>query len=369
MAARAAAAGAQAGRRPERDGRFARGRSSDSLGGDRPGLGPHPAGKSDEGESVRQVGSVASEREANLFADYLLAQKIPTKILTTKDGRREIWIQNEDQVPRASEEFRAFVEAPDDPRYHESREVAREVRRAREKAEKEHARNTRDLRDRWEGPSWRRYPLTVGLMVTSVAVSVLTNFGREDLGKFDMHNPGAPSLERRLLFSDYDVVLELRGFFPEPRLVGHGFADILHGQVWRLVTPIFLHFGIWHLVFNMSALRYFGGLIEMRKGTGRLATLVLVSAVASNVGECLIELQSRDVVLFGGMSGVAYALFGYLWMKGWAHPEEGLGVNDNTVIMMIVWFLLCFTKMLGPVANAAHGVGLALGMGLGLSRF
>ncbi|HEY2159378.1 MAG TPA: rhomboid family intramembrane serine protease [Isosphaeraceae bacterium] len=318
---------------------------------------------------MRQVGSVASEREANLFADYLLAQKIPTKILPTKDGRREIWVQNEDHVPRASEEFRAFVEAPDDPRYRDSREVAREVRRAREKAEKDHARNTRDLRDRWEGPSWRRYPLTVGLIVVSVAVSVMTNFGRDRLAGLDAESLNKPTLFRSLVFSDYTIRWEAKGFFPEPVREGHGFADILHGQVWRLVTPIFLHFSIWHLVFNMSALRYFGGLIETRKGTLKLAILVLVSAVASNVGECLIELQSRDVVLFGGMSGVAYALFGYLWMKGWAHPEEGLGVNDNTVVMMIVWFLLCFTKVLGPVANAAHGVGLAVGMAFGLTRF
>jgi GlpG protein len=124
-----------------------------------------------------------------------------------------------------------------------------------------------------------------------------------------------------------------------------------------------------HLFFNMMALRYFGGLIELRKGTWRLLALVLISAIASNVGECLIELQSRDVVAFGGMSGVGYALFGYLWMKGWSHPDEGLGVNDNTVVTMIVWFLLCFTGALGPIANAAHGVGLVVGMFFGLTRF
>ncbi len=96
---------------------------------------------------------------------------------------------------------------------------------------------------------------------------------------------------------------------------------------------------------------------------------MLVSAIASNVGECLIELQSRDVVWFGGMSGVGYALFGYLWMKGCAHPEEHLWVNYNTDVKMVVWFLLCFTGMLGPIANAAHGVGLVVGMIFGLTRF
>lgn len=318
---------------------------------------------------MRQIGTVASEREAQVFADYLLAQKIPNKVLATKDGGYAIWVQNEDQVPRAAEEFRAFGEAPNDPRYRAARDAAREVRRAAEKAEKDHQKNTRDLRERWEGSGWRKYPLTMALIVASVVVGLLTNFGREDFSKFNIHDPKTPSVERTLLFSDYDVVLEPKGFFLEPRLVGHGFDDIRRGQVWRLVTPIFLHFGIAHLFFNMMALRYFGGLIELRRGTWRLLALVLVSAIASNVGECLIELQSRDVVAFGGMSGVGYALFGYLWMKGWSRPGEGLGVNDNTVVTMIVWFLLCFTGALGPIANAAHGVGLVVGMAFGLTRF
>lgn len=318
---------------------------------------------------MRQVGSVASEREATDFADYLLAQKIPTKILTTKDGRREIWVQNEDQVARAAEEFRAFVAAPDDPRYRASRDAAREVRRSAEKAEKEHARNTRDLRERWEGSSWRKYPLTMALIVASIVVTVLTNFGRNRVQGYDAESLSKPTLYRMVLFSDFSIRVEFKGFVPELALVGHGFDDIRRGQVWRLITPIFLHLDVWHLVCNMAALRYFGGLIELRRGTLRLLILVLVSAIASNVGECLIELQSRDVVAFGGMSGVGYALFGYLWMKGWSHPEERLGVNDNTVLVMILWFFLCFTGLIGPVANAAHGVGLAIGMAFGLTRF
>jgi GlpG protein len=174
---------------------------------------------------------------------------------------------------------------------------------------------------------------------------------------------------RLLSFSDYTVGIDL---FPtmQVRLDGHGFADILRGQVWRLVTPIFLHFGPWHLLFNMGALRYFGGQIERGRGTRKLLALALVSAVVANVCECLVELQSREVATFGGMSGVCYALFGYLWMKGWAHPEEGLGVNDNTVVMMMVWFLLGFLQVLHvPIANAEHGAGLVVGMLFGLSRF
>jgi GlpG protein len=316
---------------------------------------------------VRQIGTVATEREAKVFEDYLLAQGIKTKILTNRDGGWEVWVQEEDQVPRAAEEFRGFAAAPDDPRYLSARDAARQARRADAKAEREHRKNTRDIRERWEGPAWRRYPLTLGLIVASVAVSLLTNFGRDEFAGKDLDSLNKPTLVRRLQFSDFTVKFDLTP--PFLRREGHGFDDIRRGQVWRLVTPIFLHFNVMHLLFNMSALRYFGGLIELRRGIWRLLVLVLVTAIASNIGEAFFELQSRDVVSFGGMSGVVYALFGYLWMKGVSRPDEGMGVNQNTVLIMVVWFVLCLTGAFGPIANAAHGVGLVVGMAFGLTRF
>ena len=71
-----------------------------------------------------------------------------------------------------------------------------------------------------------------------------------------------------------------------------GIEDIVHGEVWRLVTPIFIHFGPLHLLFNMWAMAALGSLIEYRRGTATLALLVLLSAVVSNLGEYLYEVNS-----------------------------------------------------------------------------
>ena len=84
--------------------------------------------------------------------------------------------------------------------------------------------------------------------------------------------------------------------------VSHGFSDIMKGQVWRLISPIFLHFGVAHLVCNMLGLRIFGSAIEYRKGWRKLLILVVVSGVISNVAQFLAELQSEQVHPFGGMS-------------------------------------------------------------------
>jgi GlpG protein len=62
------------------------------------------------------------------------------------------------------------------------------------------------------------------------------------------------------------------------------------------------------------------------------------------------------------MSGVVYALFGYVWMKGRFEPHLQMGVMPQTVTIMLVWLVACMTGLLGPIANAAHVAGLAAGL-------
>jgi rhomboid protease GluP len=45
------------------------------------------------------------------------------------------------------------------------------------------------------------------------------------------------------------------------------------GEVWRFVTPIFIHIGLLHLFFNSYALRMVGAQVEKLYGTARLLTL------------------------------------------------------------------------------------------------
>jgi GlpG protein len=145
---------------------------------------------------------------------------------------------------------------------------------------------------------------------------------------------------------------------------------IVRGEVWRLVTPIFLHFSGIHLVFNMWALAAIGTLIEYRRGTLVLGVLVLLSAIASNVGQYIYLLEvNRPQVLFGGMSGVVYALFGYVWMKGRHEPEQGMILHPSSVQTMLFWLVLCMTGLVGNIANAAHVIGLVVGILIGLARY
>jgi GlpG protein len=124
-----------------------------------------------------------------------------------------------------------------------------------------------------------------------------------------------------------------------------------------------------HIVFNLLWLRILGAMIEVRRGTLRLAILVLVGASASNYGQYMWMDRMGDPGPFWGMSGVVYALFGYIWLKGLYQPEQRLGIDQNNVNIMLLWLVLCMTGVLGPIANAAHVVGLVVGIAFGLMGF
>jgi GlpG protein len=89
----------------------------------------------------------------------------------------------------------------------------------------------------------------------------------------------------------------------------------------------------------------------------------------SNLGQYLWYVNTIEHVrLFGGMSGVAYALFGYIWMKGEHEPEQGMILHPSTIQFMLFWLVICMLGMVGNIANAAHVVGLAAGVACGLAR-
>jgi GlpG protein len=69
--------------------------------------------------------------------------------------------------------------------------------------------------------------------------------------------------------------------------------------------------------------------------------------------------------VFGGMSGVIYGLLGYVWIRGKFDPASGLYLHSYNVMMMLIWFFACLFNLIPNVANAAHAVGLVVGMAWG----
>lgn len=178
-------------------------------------------------------------------------------------------------------------------------------------------------------------PLTTVVLLICVVLALATNFG-----------------QNRALIAPFLLTL----------IPGGGLLEVRHGEVWRLVTPIFLHFGQLHIIFNGAAFWSVAGALEQRRGTPELGMLVLLFAMVSN----LAEYSWSGHGFFGGLSGVLFGLLGYLWIQGRLNPRFGLMLPNPVVGMLLIWFALCWVGIIPYVANMAHTGGLVAGLGVGL---
>lgn len=137
--------------------------------------------------------------------------------------------------------------------------------------------------------------------------------------------------------------------------------QVFGGEVFRLVTPVFLHFGLMHILFNMMWLNGLGRIFEYQQGIKRYAYFFIFCAIFPNLAQYLVQGP-----YFGGMSGVVYALLGYLWMYKRFHPISEFALPKADIVLMIGWFFLCLSGFIGHIANMAHAVGLGLGMLYGI---
>jgi GlpG protein len=275
---------------------------------------------------MRQAGTIATKQDADRFANYLLSLGITSKV-EPADGQWAVWIHDENEIPRSKHELEQFQLRPNDERYKDAEHTARQTRREAAEKKRQAQRNFIDMRNEWASP-WRRRPVTMVMIIFSVLVY---------LGLFNL-------TQAELLISTSDSLDKV--------------AD--DGEVWRLVTPIFLHFGLLHILFNMYWLYELGSMIERRIGSILYLLLILAIAVPSNYLQFVATGPA-----FGGMSGVVFGLFGYAWVRGRTDPACGLYLRPDIAFWMIGWFALCLTPLIPNIANWAHGVGLAVGGALG----
>src|SRR5262245_51663709 len=108
---------------------------------------------------MRRIGTLSIEREARALSDYLYTLKIDNRA-SGHDGAWEIWSLNEDQLERGRQELAAFQAAPNDPKYAAAAGTARAEREAEIEAVVAAAKQTINLRERWERPVWQQIPVT-----------------------------------------------------------------------------------------------------------------------------------------------------------------------------------------------------------------
>lgn len=134
-------------------------------------------------------------------------------------------------------------------------------------------------------------------------------------------------------------------------------------SVLRSLSPMLLHFGELHLVFNMMWLWYFGRQLESAQPRWLTVVLIVVCSFIGNTAQYLYSGYNN----FGGMSGVVYGLVGYAWVVHTFMPRSHLLINNKMFLIFVVALIAMEVLASSWIASAAHLGGLAAGLLIGIA--
>ena len=274
---------------------------------------------------MRSIGQLETEEQARTFADYLFVRGIETQVEPGKGDAFSVWVVDEDRVDESKALLSRFRSMPDAEEFHQAAEAAEERRRG----ERQEARETADRLKRAGAFPWqmRGGGLTMALLILCVGVAFVTRLGHH------------AEWTGRLLLS---------------------MGSVSAGELWRLFTPILLHFDPVHLLFNLLWMQDLGTILEIKIGTWCYGAVVGLLALASNLAQ-----YWAGGAGFGGLSGVVFGLFGYLWTRNRLDARFGVRISPLTSGLMLIFLAAGVFGLAGPTANAAHFSGLAVGGALG----
>lgn len=268
---------------------------------------------------MRLIGSFDDKKQAKHFCNYLNGQGMDSQV-RQHDETFEVWVLDNDAVQGAKAHYVHFKRDPHDSRF--------------QTRYKDHVRKQR-VKDRELKRHYRQYfrrasgnQVTISLIIMCVAIYLLTL-----------------SALRNSIFASLLISVP-----------GYAASSVWAVQPWRLFTPMFLHYSIWHILFNLFWLYDFGTLVEAQDGKIFYIILVLIASLGSGLLQFVVAGP-----FFGGMSGVVYALFAYIWISSRYNLRSGYYMSNTIAIWMVGWFVLCFLGFLGPVANYGHLGGLIVG--------
>ncbi len=291
---------------------------------------------------MRELATFVEQAAANQLANILNAKGIETRVDESKDSSWRLWVIDDGDVTTAKSLADEFADDPSGERWAELEKKGRTQNESASKKVK-----AKDSRAQVASnsansmlPSWLRGigRVTLGLMVVSIGFGAISSLGNN------------AAMTSHFTIASFTTKGEM--------VYWYGLSDLENGQLWRVFTPMLIHFGLVHLLFNMLWLKDLGSMIEREKKVWFLPLMVLVVSGISNVGQYYWPPMSPT---FGGMSGVVYGLLGYVWMCGRFNPKARFAIPQTMMIWMMAWLVICFTGVVGPVANGAHVVGLAVG--------
>lgn len=135
---------------------------------------------------------------------------------------------------------------------------------------------------------------------------------------------------------------------------------ILQGEYYRLVTGMFLHFGLYHLVYNMICLIFLGDVLETEVGSVRYLLIYLLGGLFGNLLSVAMDFRTGEYAVSAGASGAIFAVMGavlYLVIRN--RGRLGTITVQRLGLMVILMLLQGFTDV--GTDNAAHVGGVVSG--------
>ncbi len=339
---------------------------------------------------MRRIGTLENSELAQRFCDYLVTQSISAICDSESDqadSEWNVWVHDERQIDEAKRELANFRGDPEGTRYQVKREatrirqeqIAAELAAQKRAAESARVANVSKtaLGEPIRAPLKQSgIPVTIAVIILSIIASLTTHFGQPRGSRV----PGKITLEEKayktLSFVDRKE-FDKSGKDP--------FASVETGQVWRFVTPMFLHGDEFHLLFNMVWIYFLGSVIEKLQGSAFLAVLLVTTQIAGMLLQVMLPDTAVLQPIFQGTpfeflaktmsgspfaigaSGAVYGLFGFLWIRPKVDPGYPIHLVQTNIVLMLGWLVICITPLIGDVANGAHIGGLLAGMGFGFA--
>jgi len=120
-------------------------------------------------------------------------------------------------------------------------------------------------------------------------------------------------------------------------IFGANYSELVKiGQVWRLITCAFIHIGIFHLFFNMLALRQVGEEVEKFYGSKKFLIIYFISALIGSLASCVFN----PGYISAGASGAIFGLFGALLYFGTQYRATLDGILKSPIMSVILINLL-----------------------------
>lgn len=135
---------------------------------------------------------------------------------------------------------------------------------------------------------------------------------------------------------------------------------VREGEYYRLLTAVFMHFGISHLVNNMVILFVLGDNLERALGKVKYLVFYLICGVGANVFSMVVSIREYELAVSAGASGAIFGVIGgllYVVIRNRGRLED----LSTRQLALFVACSLYFGFTSTGIDNAAHVGGLVLG--------